>query len=145
MAIEFICDVPGFEANKVSISERGWSRAYYQAIIDAQEEATYLELLRQKIEACHLVMADGSVIEDPQQINSALLDKAEAQLIGFLGGLATNSWVRLQSMGNAGVRHSSGISDSRKTMMTTPTKTTKKPTATEITIPTGTDVTTTTV
>lgn len=135
MAIEFTCDVPGFEENRVLIDERGWSRAYYNTLVEAQEEASYLAQLRAKIESCHLIMADGSIITEPNQIDSAILDKAEAQLIGFLGGLAVNSWVRLQSMGNAGVRLFSGTSDNRTTTKTKTTTMRKMPTTTEISIP----------
>lgn len=97
----------GFEENYIEFDDsQRWTRAEVMEANNASEDQT-LALLHDRASGCHLLMPDGSVIEDPKRITSDVLDRMYVEMIGFVGGSISNYLRNRQVLGNVRVRPSS--------------------------------------
>lgn len=97
----------GFEENYIEFDDtQRWTRAEVMEANNASEDQT-LALLHDRASGCHLVMPDGTIVEDPKQITGDTLDRMYVEQIGFVGGAISNYLRNRQVLGNVRVRPSS--------------------------------------
>jgi hypothetical protein len=100
------CSAEGFEANWVEVADR-WTRREVETIYATAVDQEYVALLQAKTTACHIVLSDGSVIDDVQTLTYDLLLDADEIVLGWLGGVLPAAIARRRILGNASVRLSS--------------------------------------
>ena len=109
--MRFYCDIEGLEQNWIDVSER-WTRKEYLALQDSKPDE-FLPSLIGKITALHLEDMDGNVIEKPDDLTDENLDNMDVRLLGFVGGISANTFIRLRTLGNAHARLSSERSETK--------------------------------
>jgi hypothetical protein len=99
------CTTEGFTDNWIEFSET-WTRRDRQELDQADVESV-LACLRRKATACHIILSDGSVIDDVEMLTDDGLSNADLQVWGFVLGSLFRLTGALQSLGNFSVRVSS--------------------------------------
>lgn len=99
------CTTDGFADNWVELSE-SWTRREVKELDRSGVEAV-LDSLRRKATACHIVLSDGSTIDDVDMLTEDNLDDADQQVWGFILGCQFRAVGALQALGNFSVRLSS--------------------------------------
>lgn len=99
------CTTEGFTDNWIEISET-WTRRDRQELDQADVESV-LSSLRRKATACHIVLSDGTTIDDVEMLTDDGLIDADLQVWGFVLGSQFRATGALQSLGNFSVRVSS--------------------------------------
>lgn len=101
MAIRIECTTPGLEANWVEVDEV-WTRRELQAFTRLAGDE-YWALWARKVTACHLVLADGAVVEDPTAL-SARLDDLDIRLLRWLASAVLTATQYLLNLGETSAR-----------------------------------------
>ena len=103
----FYCEIDGFENNWIEIKSV-WNRAEEKKLLQVMEPELYFELLRDKSEACHIELPDGTVITDVNELTEdALGDDIDLRLWGFVVGVLFRAREHLRNLGNMSARLSS--------------------------------------
>jgi len=104
MGIRFYCDVDGFEDNWVEVGQV-WTRADEKKLLGVIDTEPYFDLLHRKAEACHVVLPDGTAINDVDGLTEeALGDDIDLRLWGFIVGVLFRAREHLRSLGNLSAR-----------------------------------------
>jgi len=99
------CTTEGFTDNWVELSEN-WTRREVKEL-DAANVAGVMAILRTRASDCNILLSDGTVITDPQQLAEEYLDACDQQVWGFILGCQFREVAALQALGNFSVRLSS--------------------------------------
>lgn len=98
------CHADGFERNWLEIDAR-WTRREIDALDKATDE-TVFDILRPKVTACHVELADGACIDRPQDLTYAQMQDADILVFGWAAGAAYTVIGRRKFLGNLSGRPS---------------------------------------
>ena len=98
----------GFEDNWIEVVD-AWTRAETTAYGTLSADA-FADLWQRKVDNCHLVTADGSLIDDPTQV-FARMNEFDERLIGLIRMGPVTAIRHLRILGELSVRLSSNGTD----------------------------------
>jgi hypothetical protein len=102
MPIRIECSAPGLESNWLDVADK-WTQRDVERLIQATDGAFY-ELMRAKVEACHIELDNGATITDPQAITTDAMLDADIALLGWLGRALPLAVAQRRVLGNASAR-----------------------------------------
>jgi hypothetical protein len=105
MSVRVVSTIPDFEECYVDVSEK-WTRKEREAYLAANDEQTF-DMIRNKVEACHLILTDGTFCNVPAEINEDVVNNMDVRLVGFLSGSLNAAYQHLSSLGFRSARPSS--------------------------------------
>ena len=107
--IKFFCDIEGLQDNWIGMSER-WTQGETKLAEAAMGQGwtDYLAFLAKKVESCNLLVGE-MILSNFTEVTEESLDAMDLRLVGFIGGMISQTTIRLRSLGNASARVSSSM------------------------------------
>lgn len=109
--LKLYCTVPGLEENWIELPER-WTLRDQREIEQADRDA-FLDLLRRKVVAIHLITEDGDVLDEPAALTEERLEGLDVRLDQFLATVMQSAILMQRRLGNFSARPSSNGSGTR--------------------------------
>ena len=100
------CTAEGHEDNWIVV-QTPWTRGDTKALAAANTDEALIEVLGQKLEACHIITAHGGVIDAPGDIDDESIDEIDETVWGWLMGALFAFIGRRRSLGELSARVSS--------------------------------------
>ena len=99
------CDAAGFEHNWLEVEDK-WTRREIIALegFSMSDNARFFDMLKRKVQACHIALEDGGAIEDPANLDYDSLLDADEIIWGWLGQALWIAIGRRRSLGNLSAR-----------------------------------------
>ena len=101
--ITFFCENEGYEDNSIEIKSK-WTGEEAKQCDMAYTWSVMLPLLKAKVESCHLVRDDGTVMTDITELTEETRYQFDPVLQGFIGGILTTAAGHLRQLGNGSAR-----------------------------------------
>jgi len=115
------CTAEGFERNWIEVSD-AWTQRDIVEHVQAATDDELWALTRRKAVACHIELATGAAIDNPDSITSDNLLDADVLLLNWLGRCLSLAIAQRRLLGNASARPlSNGNGKTTPTTMTAPT------------------------
>lgn len=118
--IRINCSAEGFDDNWVEYSA-SWTRGETRRLDEAGDEETILAIIAAKIVRCHIVTADGGVLESSDDLTMGAVGEMDETLAAWLVRSLYEMVARKRVLGNVSASVSSATNG--KATMPTPTKT----------------------
>ena len=118
--IRINCSAEGFDDNWVEYSA-SWTRGETRRLDEAGDEETILAIIAAKIVRCHIVTADGGVLESSDDLTMDAVGEMDETLAAWLVRSLYEMVARKRVLGNVSASVSSATNG--KATMPTPTKT----------------------
>lgn len=107
MGIRFYCEIDGFQDNWIEVGTV-WTRKDEKQLLGVFDLDPYFDLMHTKAEACHIVLPDGTIVNDVSELSEeGLGDDIDLRLWGFIVGVLFSVREHLRSLGNLSARLSS--------------------------------------
>ena len=119
------CHAKDFERNWIEFDTR-WTRRELDAF-DHATDATMFDILRPKVKALHIELADGAAIDRPQDFTYAQMQDADILLFGWAVAAVYTAIGRRKTIGNLAVRPLSQANAEKMTATMAGNETTPNP------------------
>ena len=117
MSLRYTCDEPGLDGNWLDISE-AWTLRERREFWETASDEAILDWARRKVDACHIVTANGAVIDQGAGLTLTGLDDVDLRVVGFIGRALVEAVASLGNLGNARAR----LSSNGRVKVTIPTR-----------------------